>query len=103
MTDNKKLLGKRIQELRKRANYTQEQLAELIQIETGSLSAIESGRHFPSLSTIEKISQILKCDIIKFFDYNHLKSREEKISLIKDSLSSLSSDTVNIIYLLINK
>ena len=52
--DNKKLLGKRIKEIRKQKNLTQEQLAELIQIETGSLSAIESGRHFPSLPTLEK-------------------------------------------------
>ena len=57
--DNKKLLGKRIKEIRKQKNLTQEQLAELIQIETGSLSAIESGRHFPSLPTLEKISATL--------------------------------------------
>lgn len=56
--DNKKLLGKRIKEIRKQKNLTQEQLAELIQIETGSLSAIESGRHFPSLPTLEKFQQL---------------------------------------------
>ena len=45
--DNKKLLGKRIKELRKYRNFTQEKLAELIDIEPCSLSAIEIGRHFP--------------------------------------------------------
>ncbi len=103
MTDNKKLLGKRIQELRKRANLTQENLAELIELETGSLSAIESGRHYPSLATIEKISNVLKCDIIKFFDYNHLKSTEEKIAIIKEALSSLPAEIINIIYMLVCK
>ena len=52
--DNKKLLGKRIKELRKYRNFTQEKLAELIDIEPCSLSAIEIGRHFPSLPTLEK-------------------------------------------------
>lgn len=56
--DNKKLLGKRIKEIRKAKDMTQEKLAELINIETGSLSAIESGRHFPSLPTVEKIANI---------------------------------------------
>lgn len=49
--DNKKLLGKRIKEIRRKKELTHEQPAELIEIETGSLSAIESGRHFPSPPT----------------------------------------------------
>lgn len=44
--DNKKLLGKRIKEIRKHKGLTQEQLSEMIDIETSSLSGIESGRFF---------------------------------------------------------
>lgn len=101
--DNKKLLGKRIKELRRSREYTQEQLAELINIETGSLSAIESGRHFPSLPTIEKIAKSLDYDIKKFFDYNHLKSQSDKKQEIIDSINSLSPEIIDIIYLIINK
>ena len=72
--DNKKLLGKRIKELRKEAGLTQEKLAELIDIETTSLSGIESGRHFPSLPTIEKIANKLNVELKILFDFNHLKS-----------------------------
>ena len=61
--NNKKLLGKRIKELRKQANYTQEQLSEIINIDITTLSGIESGRHFPSLPTIEKIADTLKVDL----------------------------------------
>ena len=39
--NNKKLLGKRIKEIRKSKGYTQEQLSEMIEIETSSLSGIE--------------------------------------------------------------
>ena len=58
--ENKKLLGKRIKEIRKNNSLTQEKLAELVGIETMSLSAIESGRHFSSMPTLEKIASILK-------------------------------------------
>ena len=103
MVDCKKLLGKRIKELRKCRELTQEQLAELVAIETGSLSAIESGRHYPSLATVEKISQALNFEIRKFFNFNNLKSNEEKILFIRDSLARLSPDMVNTIYTLIDK
>lgn len=102
-TDNKKLLGKRIKELRKEKGLTQERLAELIGIETCSLSAIESGRHFPSLPTIEKISNILKIDLKVFFDFQHLKSRAEKIEEIIKSIDIQSEDTINLIYRIIKK
>ena len=36
--DNKKLLGKRIKELRKNLGLTQEKVAEIISVETTSLS-----------------------------------------------------------------
>ncbi len=101
--DNKKLLGKRIKELRKTRNLTQERLSELIGIETCSLSAIESGRHFPSLPTIEKLSQILNYEIKNFFDFNHLKSNEEKLAEIESSLKYLSKEKVDLIHLLISK
>lgn len=101
--NNKLLLGKRIKELRKSKNLTQEKLAELINIETGSLSAIESGRHFPSLPTIERMAKALDMELVKFFDYNHLMSTEEKLNFIKESINSLSPEIINIIYLLTNK
>ncbi len=101
--DNKKLLGKRIKELRRTKEYTQEQLAEMINIETGSLSAIESGRHYPSLPTIEKIANALEYDMNKFFDFRNIKSHNEKVEEIKSALDSLSPTLIDLIYRLISK
>ena len=96
--NNKKLLGKRIKELRKEAGLTQEKLAELINIETTSLSGIESGRHFPSLPTVEKIANNLNVELKSLFDFNHLQSVEKmKIDII-NNLDKLSNDKITFIY-----
>lgn len=81
--DNKKLLGKRIKEIRKSFGYTQEQFSELIDIETSSLSGIESGRFFPSLHVLNKMSEVLKIELIEFFKFetvNIPKNLDEQIA-----------------------
>ena len=47
--DNKKLLGSRLKELRKRKGLTQEKLAELVELEPASICNIENGYNYPSL------------------------------------------------------
>ena len=68
--DNKKLLGKRIKEIRKFRGYTQESLSELVGIETSSLSGIESGRFFPSLHVLDKMSAVLEVELMEFFKFS---------------------------------
>jgi transcriptional regulator with XRE-family HTH domain len=70
--DNKKKLGKRIQELRKRKGFTQEKVAELISMEQNTISVIESGRNFPTLATLEKIANVLEVELSDFFIYDYL-------------------------------
>lgn len=96
--DNKKLLGKRIKELRKEAGLTQEKLAELIDIETTSLSGIESGRHFPSLPTLERIAENLNIEIKALFNFNHLQSIEKMKSDIINNIDKLSDEKISFIY-----
>lgn len=79
--DNKKKLGKRIKELRKNKGFTQEQLAELIDMEQNTISVIESGRNFPTLVTLEKIAQVLGFELADFFNYEYF----EDIEFIKQS------------------
>lgn len=68
--DNKKLLGKRIKEIRKHKGLTQEKLSEMIDIETSSLSGIESGRFFPSLHVLDKMSSVLEIELVEFFKFS---------------------------------
>ena len=96
--DNKKLLGKRIKELRKYRNFTQEKLAELIDIEPCSLSAIEIGRHFPPLPKLEKIYKTLSVELKTLFEYSSSKSKDEKLREIVNALSHLPDNKLDFIY-----
>lgn len=75
--DNKKKLGKRIKELRKQKCITQEKLAELIGMEQNTISVIESGRNFPTLSTLEKIATIFEVELCDFFNYDYFEDIEQ--------------------------
>lgn len=85
--DNKKKLGLKIKELRKRKGLTQEELAELIQMEQNSISVMESGRNFPTLGTLEKIAKVLDVNLSDFFDYDYI----EDIDVIKTSTEDIIS------------
>lgn len=54
-----KAIGLRIKLERKHQKYTQEQLAEILDISVEHLSRIENGAFSPSLSLIQKISNAL--------------------------------------------
>lgn len=86
--ENKKLLGKRIKELRKRTNLSQEKLAELAGIEPTTLSNIENGRNYPSFMTLEKILEILKTDFIDVFKFKHYNEPKNLLSEIETILKS---------------
>ena len=101
--DNKKLLGKRIKEIRKNCGYTQEKLAELTDIDITTLSGIESGRHFPSLVTLERIAKNLDVAMVTLFDFNQHMSLDEMKNIIKNSIDIISDDDVKLIFKLINK
>lgn len=73
----KKLLGKRIQELRKSKKLTQEELAEKIGIGTPNISYFETGRFSPAIETLEKIAKALDVEIYELYMFNPLKSAEE--------------------------
>ena len=101
--NTKILLGKRIKEIRKLNNLTQEKLAEMIDLETTSLSGIESGRHFPSLPTIEKIAMSLNVEIIELFDFNHLQSTDFIKEKIINKLDNLDNEKLIFIYEYVSK
>lgn len=85
----KKLLGKKIQQIRKKRKLTQEYVAEIVGIETSSISNIENGKYYPSAENLEKILKVLNitpCEIFSFESY------DLKENLINEMLESMKND-----------
>ena len=87
--DIKYLLGKRIQEIRKSKNITQEYMSELIGIETVSLSNIERGKYYPTAENLNKIINILGVEPEELFRFNHLASHK---TLLEEMNNKLEND-----------
>ena len=84
--DNKKLLGKRIKELRKRNSLKQEQLAEMVGLEPTSISNIENGYNYPSFQNLEKIVAVLNTTFVEIFKFEHHSSQDDLIKEINEML-----------------
>lgn len=89
---NKKLLGKRFREIRKKLGYTQEKFAEIAGIEPQSISKIESGKNFPLLSNLDKIAQKLDLNLSDFFVYEHKYSADELKRILNMTFDALPDE-----------
>lgn len=69
MNDIKKLLGKKIKYYRELKKITQEQLSELIGINSRSVSLIECGANFVTAETLYNIARALEVSPKKLFDF----------------------------------
>ena len=66
-----KKIGSKIAQIRLEQSLTQAQLAEKMALSVESISRMERGVTFPSLRTIEKISESLNTPMYKFFVFNN--------------------------------
>ncbi len=87
--NTKELLGLRVKEFRKQKKLTQEKLAEIIGVDNGYISKLEVGQNFPSITTLEKIADVLEVELYELFRYTNSKSKDfkEEINTIYDKLN----------------
>lgn len=90
MDNIRKLLGKRIREIRKSKNITQEKLAEKIGIGLPSMSYIETGKNFPSPETMQKICSVFNIEPYELYMFNHHKNDEEMLNEIINAVKGNS-------------
>ncbi len=62
-----RILGRKIQRMRKRSKLTQEKLAEKVGISITYMGFIEQGRYIPSVELLEKLSKALKIPLSNLF------------------------------------
>ncbi len=98
MDDIKKLIGKRIKELRRKNGLSQQQLAEKIDIDQRSLSYIECGGAFPS-KCLFRLAEALNVEMIELFDFNHLELNIQNMKeYIRKNLEVMDENSIKMIY-----
>jgi transcriptional regulator with XRE-family HTH domain len=71
MIQKKKLFGKRLKNLRESKGWTQENLAEKMNISSNYLSSIERGKENPTFDMLIKFSDALEVEMWELFDFGH--------------------------------
>lgn len=79
---DKEFIAKKIKYYRKKANLTQAELAEKIDVSSKQMSRIEVGAYIPSLPTFLKIIDTLKIDLSEF-GINSKKTDKKRDEFIK--------------------
>ena len=88
MTNFKHGLGSNLKLIRKSKEITQEDLAGIIGIHSRQLSKIETGEHFPSCKTLEKICIALDVTPKDLFDFEFLVSENEGVMTGTDNIAT---------------
>lgn len=80
--DFRKLIGERVRYYRNHKNLTQEQLAEMMDFNTKSISLLENGHNYIALNKVPKLCQALEIEPYQLFIFDKRNAKSENI--IKD-------------------
>ena len=78
MTDLRKVLSFNMKLHRKKLGLSQAKLAELVDVSDNYIALLETGRRFPSISTLELLSTALKIDILDLFSTKTIELAAKK-------------------------
>ncbi len=96
--------GKLIAEKRKAYNWSQEYLAEKLDIHVRTLGKLENGHAFVNADTLCKLSEVFNIPIKTFFDIedNTMNVNEHKLNIIIDKLRSGGNEKIDYYFDVIN-
>ena len=95
---DKKLLGKRIKEIRKAKGFTQEKLAEAVSIDSKHLSRVECGINLPSIDLLNKIASALNTEPYALFQTLHNRQKSELVKDINLILKTAPEEKIRTFY-----
>ena len=67
--DIKILVGKRVKELRNKLGISQEELADIAELDRTYITSVECGKRNISIVNIEKLAKALKVSLSDFFGF----------------------------------
>ena len=94
----KKMIGARIQKLRKQKGLTQDELSEKVNISSKYLSSIERGKENPTLNTFISIADELSVDIEEFFTEIQIEDPKITKEMILSLVDEADEDQLKTIY-----
>lgn len=68
--DIKILVGKRVKELRNNLGISQEELADIAELDRTYITSVECGKRNISIVNVEKLANALKVTLSEFFSFN---------------------------------
>ncbi len=98
MNNIKTLFGRKVKEYRKKYNFTQSQLAEMVNVDDKHISCIESGKNFPSPDLIERLSNALKIEPKDLFEFYYLQDMSDLKNDIIDMLDNLNQNELSLVH-----
>lgn len=79
------LFGRRLRQLRRQGDLTQEKLAEQIEVSAEFVSGMERGLYAPSFETLERLEKALEISVCALFDFSQLRQKRHASGLALDS------------------
>ncbi len=97
----KSLFGKRIRELRKKAELTQEELSCKVDVDSKSISRIETGKFLPSLDLLYRMSRVFNVEYNEMLKFEHLNPPSDLHNECAKILANLPDDKIRLAYKLL--
>lgn len=92
-------IGKRLKDARIESGYTQEQVAEQLDVSRQTISSWENGRTFPDIVSVVSLSDIydVSLDVLIKGDEKMLEHLEESTNIVKSNKKLLFAIIANIL------
>jgi len=94
----KESVGNIIKNYRKSLGLTQKELGDMIGLNQRQITLIETGKSFPLLSTMTKVTSVFGCSISDFFDSLTPQNKTIISTLIKETIDSCDVSELKQIY-----
>lgn len=96
-------LGKRIIEMRKKNNLSQEQLAEKLEVSRQTISNWENGKFYPDIDALVRISRYFNISLDDLLNYDDkvLDYLKESTNVVKSNRKLLYAIILNILLIIL--
>ena len=96
--NTKEMIGSRLKVIRNNKGMTQEQLSEMVGINSKYLSSIERGKENPTLNMIIKISESLDATIDDIFKDIEIEDPKNRLRLINETLNRANDEQLKLVF-----